>query len=321
MLARALWITGPGMAGLREEAIAPPGPGEALLRMRWSAVSRGTERLVFEGRVPPCQHERMRGPGQAGDFGFPVKYGYCAVAQVEQGPPEWLGRTVFALHPHQDRFVLPVEALAPVPDVVPPRRATLAANMETALNAVWDSGAGPGDRVVVVGAGAIGALIAFLCARLPGSETCLVDLDPGRAAIAQAIGARFSTPERAPGEADVVFHASGTSAGLATALALAGEEANVVEASWHGDSEARLPLGGAFHSRRLRLVSTQVSLVAQSRRPRWSRARRLVKALELLADPALDALPGEEVAFDDLPAALPRLLARGGGGLAPLVRY
>jgi threonine dehydrogenase-like Zn-dependent dehydrogenase len=258
---------------------------------------------------------------QEGDFPFPVKYGYCAVGTVEAGPGDLVGRTVFALHPHPDRFAAPAGSLALVPPAVPARRAALAANMETALNAVWDSGAGPGDRILVVGAGVVGLLVGYLAARLPGAEVTMVDVDLSRADIARRLGCAFQRPLDAPGDADLVFHASATAAGLACALACAGLEASVVEMSWYGDAEVRAPLGLSFHSRRLRLVSSQVGEVAPSRRPRWTHRRRLDKALALLADDRLDALITDEVAFEDLPRELPRLLAPDAPGLATVVRY
>ncbi|MBY6240548.1 zinc-binding alcohol dehydrogenase [Methylosinus sp. Sm6] len=320
--ARSLWHEAPRAAAIRSTPLPPLGPGEARVRTSWSAVSRGTERLVFEGRVPPSEWTRMRAPFQEGAFSFPVKYGYCAVGAIEEGPRERLGEIVFCLHPHQDRFVAPLDMLRRVPADVPPRRATLAANMETALNGLWDSGAGPGDRIIVVGAGVLGLLVAALAARLPGAEVTVVDREP-RGDIAQSLGARFaSAGDFAPGgDADVVFHASASSEGLALALDAAGPEAAVVELSWHGAGAVAAPLGGAFHVRRLRLLSSQVGQVAPSRRPRWSYARRLDKALELLADPRLDALITEEIAFENAPQELPRVLAPGAGGLATLFRY
>jgi threonine dehydrogenase-like Zn-dependent dehydrogenase len=318
---RALWYVTRGRAEIRQAPLPPLRTGEARVRSLYGALSRGTERLVFEGRVSGVDGERMRAPMQEGDFPYPVKYGYCTVGVVEDGPDGLAGRTVFALHPHQDRLIAPASMLAAVPDGVPARRAVLAANMETALNAVWDSGAGPGDRIVVVGAGVVGALIASLAARLPGAEVTLVDTELGRAALAAHLGAGFRKPLDAPGDADVVFHTSATAAGLGCALSCAGDEATVVEASWYGDEPVAAPLGLDFHSRRLKVVSTQVGQVSPSRRPRWSHARRLDKALAVLADERLDALLTEEVAFADLPAALPRLLAPGAPGLATVIRY
>lgn len=320
--ATALWYVAPGRAELRPAALAVPGAeiGGIAVTTLFSAISRGTERLVSEGRVPDSERERMRAPLQEGEFPFPVKYGYCCVGTVEAGPSALLGRTVFVLHPHQDRFVAPEAFVSPVPDGVPPRRAVLAANMETALNAVWDSGAGPADRIVVVGGGVVGLLIAWLCARLPGAEVTLVDPDASRSGMAAALGVAWREGDP-PGDADAVFHASASPAGLATAIACAGKEATVVEASWYGERVVPAPLGGAFHSRRLRLVSSQVGEVSPSRRPRWTHARRMHAALSLLADPALDALLTEEVAFGDLPAAVPRILAAGAPGLVTVVRY
>ncbi|WP_407068065.1 zinc-dependent alcohol dehydrogenase [Methylobacterium crusticola] len=304
---------------MRSERPAPPGPGEVRVRTLWTGLSRGTERLVFEGQVPDSVAARMRAPAQAGDFPFPVKYGYCAVGETEpeDGPPE----RVFALQPHQEAFVAPRDGLCPVPAAVPSRRAVLAATMETALNAVWDSGAGPGDRIAVVGGGAVGLLVAYLAAGLPGAEVTVIDRDPAREAVAVGLGAAFRPPGGGAPEADVVFHASASQEGLALALGLAGDEAAVVELSWYGARTVAVPLGLAFHARRLRLLGSQVGEVAASRRPRWSRRRRLAKALALLADPRLDALITEEVAFADLPGALPRLLAPGAPGLCTAIRY
>lgn len=321
LAARALWHVSPGRAELRMNALCPPAEAQILARTLFSAISRGTERLVFEGRVPESEYGAMRGPMQEGDFPFPVKYGYCAVARIEAGPGDLVGRTVFALHPHQDRFVAPVALLSPVPAGVPPERAVLAANTETALNALWDSGAGPGDRIAVFGGGAVGLLVAYLAARLPGADVTLIDPDQSRAPITEKFGAAFATQAGAVRDADVVFHASATTAGLAAALAACGNEARLVEMSWYGDRAVEAPLGGAFHAKRLQIVSSQVGQVAPTRRPRWSRARRLAKALDLLTDPRLDMLIGERVAFEKLAEEMPRLLAPGGPGVVPLVVY
>ncbi len=317
----ALWYVGQRECALNVEALSPR-PGEAVVRALFSAVSRGTERLVFEGRVPASETGRMRGPNMAGSFPHPVKYGYCAVGEVIAGPEALIGRRVFALHPHQAHFALPPESLTVLPEGLPPRRAVLAANMETALNALWDSGAGPGDRIAVVGAGVVGLLVASLAARLPGAEVTVVDVDPSRGAIAAALGARFATDAASVADADVVFHASATAAGLNAAIAMAGFEARIVELSWHGAGATPVSLGGAFHSRRLKLVSSQVGHVAESRRARWSHARRMAKALELLAaDARLDALITDDIPFADAPARLPALFAPGAKGLTAVLTY
>ncbi len=319
--ARALWYEAPHRARLRAETLRKPRADELLVETRWSALSRGTERLVFSGLVNPANGARMRAPMQDGDFPFPVKYGYCTVGQVVEGDSAFLGRDVFVLHPHQDRFVVGKDDVVLVPDAVPARRATLAASMETALNALWDSGAGAGDRIVVVGAGLIGLLIAFLAAGLPGAEVTAVDPDPARGALATAFGARFSTDSATVGEADVVFHTSASSAGLTDAIACCAMEASLVEVSWYGDTAVTVCLGGAFHAKRLRLVSSQVGALPPLRVARWTHTRRLMKALDLLADPRLDALISEEVAFADLPGALGRILGGDPAGVATVVRY
>eukprot|EP01037_Dinobryon_pediforme_P001863 gene1863-1892_t len=319
----SVWYQNIGKVELRASALPEPGPGFARVRSLYSGISRGTERLVLQGRVPPAEFERMRAPLQEGDFPFPVKYGYCAVGEVETGPDAWIGQTVFCLHPHQDRFNAPLAMLTAIPQGIPPRRATLAANMETALNALWDSGAGPCDRIAVIGGGIVGLLVAYLSARLPGAAVTLVDVDPSRAATAADLGVAFARPDEAPGGCDVVFHTSATDAGLATAIACAGLESSVVEMSWYGDRSVQVPLGGAFHSQRLRLIGSQVGHVAASHRPRWSYARRIAAAIDLLADEAFDTLVQGSLDLADVPSLLPSLLtgATQGLGLAPVIRY
>lgn len=319
--ATALWYVGPQRADVRTETLPRRGEGELLVETRWSALSRGTERLVFAGLVGPDHSERMRAPMQDGEFPFPVKYGYCAVGRVVEGPQRFLGRHVFVLHPHQDRFIVQADDVLRIPETVPPRRATLAANMETALNALWDSGAGAGDRIVVVGAGLVGLLITYLAAQLPGAEVTAVDPDPARGAIAGSFGAHFAACTQAVSEADVVFHTSASSEGLCAALSCCATEASLVEVSWYGDKAVTVGLGGSFHAKRLRLISSQVGAVPAARAPRWPHKRRLAKALDLLADPRLDALITEDVAFADLPGALARILGDDPQGVATVVRY
>jgi NADPH:quinone reductase-like Zn-dependent oxidoreductase len=320
-IAQALWYCKPGAAEIRQETLAPLTKGEIRVRALYSGISRGTEALVFAGRVPESEFERMRAPFMAGKFPFPVKYGYATVGRIEGGTEAQQGRTVFALHPHQNLFNISADAAMVLPENLPPQRAVLAANMETALNALWDAAPGPADRIAVVGAGVVGSLVAYLCGRLPGTEVTLVDINPARAELARTLGVSFATPETAQGDCDLVVHASGNTAGLGTALALAGEEATVLELSWYGDAPVTAPLGGAFHSRRLRLVSSQVGRIAPSHRPRWTYSRRLAAALNLLADPRLDALLAPPIMFQDLPRRLADILGVDSGVLCQPIAY
>ncbi|MEF2552518.1 zinc-binding alcohol dehydrogenase [Aurantimonas sp. A2-1-M11] len=306
---RAFWLEGPDQPALRSQELGPLAPGMVEIASRFGAISRGTEALVAAGRVPASEHERMRAPFQDGDFPFPVQYGYATVGEVVAGPGERLGETVFCLYPHQDRFQLPAGMAVPVPGSLPAERAVLAANMETALNVVWDARIAPGDRVAVVGSGLVGLLVAWLAAGIPGTDTCLVDLNPERASIARALGCRFAAPADIPHDCDVVIHASASAAGLATAIDAAGFEARIVELSWYGDRPVSVPLGGAFHSRRLQIVGSQVGHVPPERRARWSLGRRLAAALALLDDPRLDGLVSGETRFTDLPGRYAGILA------------
>lgn len=317
----ALWYCGPKKVELREEVIPPPGTGEVRVKTLYSAISRGTEALVFGGRIPAGEFERMRAPFMAGDFPFPVKYGYAAVGQIENGSDGLRGKNIFALYPHQAAFNLPTGAVVPLPDDVPPLRAVLAANMETALNGVWDAAPGPADRIAVVGAGVVGSLVAYLCGRIPGADVTLVDINPGRAELAGRLGVGFAEPANARADCDLVVHASGSPDGLRTALELAGDEATVLEMSWYGDAPVTAMLGGPFHSRRLRLISSQVGRVAPSHRSRWTHGRRLAAAIAMLTDSRLDALLAPTVAFSELPERLPKILDAGSGILCQPIIY
>jgi 2-desacetyl-2-hydroxyethyl bacteriochlorophyllide A dehydrogenase len=318
---KAFWIIAPGAGEIRHESMAPPKPGEVQVRTLFSGISRGTESLIFRGEVPPSELKRMRAPFQVGDFSFPLKYGYCSVGIIEAGDPAWIGRRVFCLHPHQQRYVVPTTAVVALPDELPSGRAVLAANMETAINAVWDGNPGPGDRIAVVGGGVVGALVAWLCAGIPGTTVELIDTNPDRAELARTLGCRFHSPAHASVDCDLAFHASGQPAGLCTALQLAGQEASVIELSWYGARPVTLPLGEGFHARRLTLKSSQVGHLPPARVPRWNYHRRLTLALSLLADPRLDALISGESAFDDLPRTLAQLSTDPAGALCHRIRY
>ena len=323
--AAAFWITQAGQGEVRTERIGPPGRGEVLVRARFSGVSRGTESLVFRGLVPSSQYERMRCPFQDGDFPAPVKYGYASVGVIEAiGPevaPDRLAERVFCLYPHQSHFTLPASSALSIPDTVPDRRAVLAANMETAVNALWDAAPVVGDQVAVVGAGTVGCLVAALAAKIPGVQVELIDIDPQRAATAAMLSLEFAVPTAARREADLVVHASGTEDGLSLSLSLAGFEATVLELSWFGTHQVAVPLGEDFHSKRLTIAASQVGHVAQSRRSRRTRQSRLALALRLLADARFDCLLTGESRLQELPATMTRLAAQRPGSLCHTVCY
>lgn len=294
------------------------------MRALYSGFSRGTERLVYANRVPERVASIMQAPHQEGKFPCPVKYGYLSVGVVEEGPAELLGRTVFCLYPHQDRYVVRADELAVVPDGVPPARAVLAGAVETAVNALWDAAPRIGDRVAVVGCGLVGGAVLALLRRFPLSRLEAVDSDPGRAALAEALGVAFAAPEAAQGDCDVVIHCSATAAGLARCLELVGDDGEIIEMSWYGEQPVSVPLGADFHARRLSLRASQVGEVALARRHRRSTADRLRLALELLDDPAFDSFLGGPTDFEELPSAVDALASEGAGykgGLCHVIRY
>jgi threonine dehydrogenase-like Zn-dependent dehydrogenase len=308
-IAHAFWLRAPGCGEIRPVGLPKPGPTDVVVRTLRSGISRGSETLVFRGGVPPAERGRMRAPFQEGDFPGPVKYGYLNVGAVEEGPPDLRGRTVFCLYPHQTAYVVPAAAVSIVPEGIPPARAVLAGTVETAVNALWDAAPLIGDRVAVVGAGMLGCCVARLLHRFPGVRVTLVDVDPERADIATALGVDFALPEEADGGCDLAVHTSATSAGLQLGLDLLAAEGTVIDLSWYGNTEVRLSLGGTFHSGRLGIRSSQVGVVSPARAVRRTAADRVALALELLRDPAFDALLTGESHFDELPEVMARLAA------------
>ena len=319
--AHAFWIARPGQGEIRAETLPAPSPDDVLVRALYSGISRGTEALVFRGGVPITEYQAMRAPFQAGDFPGPVKYGYASVGRVECGPRELQDRNVFVLYPHQTRYIVPAQSVHALPDAVPPERAVLAANLETAVNGLWDARPQIGDRVTVVGGGTIGCLVAWLAGRIAGTTVELVDINPRRAAIARALGVHFTLADQVSEGADVVVHASGQPSGLEVALRVAGFEATIVEMSWFGNQVVPVPLGEAFHSRRLVLKSSQVGSIAPARRSRWDPRRRMQLALSLLAEPALDELITGESKFEALPQVMAQLASAPGDTLCHRIRY
>jgi len=319
--ARAFWVTEPGHGELREARLAELDDDQVLVRALFSGISRGSESLVFRGQVPMSEYQRMRAPFQDGDFPGPVKYGYCSVGEVIGGADDRMGQRVFCLYPHQSHYVVPADSVMVLPDDVPSERAILAANMETALNGLWDSQASAGDRISIVGAGVVGALFAWLAGQLPGTEVTMIDINPQRSALAETLGVEFALPDQARDNQDVVIHTSASESGLETALNLAGFEARVIEMSWYGQHEPQVALGGAFHSRRLDLISSQVGQLPADRRSRWNYRRRLGTAIALLNDPQLDKLISGESSFEQLPELMAKLSQTPDGALCHRVRY
>jgi threonine dehydrogenase-like Zn-dependent dehydrogenase len=319
--AHAFWITSPGHGEILEQALPEPGPGELRIRTRYSAVSRGTESLIFEGRVPRTEFARMRAPFQEGEFPSPVKYGYINVGVVESGPASLRDREVFTLFPHQTRFNIRTDAAHVLPRGLPGERAVLAANLETALNAIWDAQLTPASKLTVIGAGALGCLCAWLAQSEFGADVELIDINEDRASIAAHLGVAFATPARARADIPVIIHTSATEEGLQTALDLAGFEATILELSWFGNERPRVALGEAFHSRRLTLKASQVGHVAAPMRGHASRSSRLQTALRLLRDPTPEILIDSQCKFSELPSVLAAFASGSQSAICHRVHY
>lgn len=319
--ATAYWTVGPEKGELRREDLPAPGPGEALVRTLYSGISKGTELVVHNARVPECVAEEMAAPNQEGSFPSPVKFGYLSVGVVEDGPADWLGKTVFCLYPHQDRYVVPVESLTVVPEDVPARRAVLTGTVETAINGIWEAGPRLGDRVAVIGAGLVGGMVAKLLSSFPLGRLQLIDVDPAKRAFAETLGVEFSHPDDALPDCDIVIHCSASESGLERALQLAGDDGDVIEMSWYADRKVTVPLGEDFHARRLSIRASQVGVVARARRHRRTNADRLQLAVSLLRDPGFDVFLTGSSPLAELPDVVQRLSDGALDALCHVIEY
>ena len=317
--AQALIYAAPGQARIDTVDLAPDG---VRVETAFSALSRGTERLVFNGLVPVTEHERMRAPLQVGNFPFPVRYGYACVGTVNDPDSALHKKTVFSLHPHQTVFRAPEPMVLPIPETVPAQRAVLAANMETALNAIWDSRIRPGARCLVVGAGLLGWLITSLLTLRKDISVDITDIRENPGVKADDFSVSLMTPDQVERQAyDLAFHTSASDGGLQTAVDALDFEGQVIELSWFGDRQTKVSLGGNFHANRLTIQCSQVGHVANARRNAMTHGDRLAAALKALSDPRLDLLITEDIRFVDLPTELPRLLGDGAPGIATRIVY
>lgn len=317
--ARALWIEEPGRVIIKDQPLPPLKPGHLVVKTLFSGISRGTERVIFAGDVPESERASMRAPFQEGDVPGPLKYGYCNVGRVEAGEPALEGQTVFCLYPHQSRYMVPRQAIVPLPAGLPPKRALLAANMETAINALWDSGMTVGTRAVVIGAGVVGLLVAHLARLIPGTTVVTLDKNPARLEICRQMELRRT--DRASFTPDIVFDASASADGLQAAIDMAGMETRIVELSWFGNEPVTLNLGGAFHSKRLTISASQVGQISPSKRPRWSHRQRIGLAVSMLADDRLDHLISNTTPFASLAEDYERILLRANDTLCHAIDY
>jgi threonine dehydrogenase-like Zn-dependent dehydrogenase len=257
----------------------------------------------------------------AGTFSFPVKYGYSLVGTIRRGPKNRLGELVHVMHPHQDRSIVRTEDAFPLPASVPAKRATLASNLETAVNAIWDSKIKLGENALVVGFGIIGSLIARLIQFGAGTDVAVVDASPAKGELARNLGFETILPEKIEPSFDLAFHASGTSEGLQTAIDSVAFEGKIIEMSWYGTDKVNISLGEDFHSLRKKIISSQVSHIPNELQPRWDLKRRKKLVFKLLENPAFDSHLTHNVPFSKLPELFQELKSSVSEGLGYLVEY
>ena len=304
MIRQSLFFVAPGEVEIREESFGPPGPGQVLVQTLISAISPGTEMLIYRGQAPGDLAVDETISALAGRFGFPLKYGYAvigrAVALGEGVPREWQDRLVFAFNPHESHFLANVEELLLPPSPLTPEAAVLFPNVETAVSFVMDGQPQLGEQVAVFGQGVVGLLLTGLLARLPLATLVTLDLQASRRLLSLEWGAHLSLDPGAPGAlerlpdalsgsgtyrgADLCYEVSGNPQALELAIAVTGFHGRVVIGSWYGKKKADLNLGGRFHRSRMRLISSQVSTVAPELSGRWSKFRRYQLAWRLLQE-------------------------------------
>ncbi|MEN0004557.1 MAG: zinc-binding alcohol dehydrogenase [Bacteroidota bacterium] len=314
----ALWHLSSSTSSLLSSAIPAPKEGQCLVKSEFSLISLGTERLVASGAVPVDLHQNMRVPYMEGSFELPVKYGYSLVGQVvTQGYP-LSGKKVHLMHPHQSYCIVEAEALTLIPEKVPIRRAVLASNLETAVNAVWDSQVQIGDRVLVVGFGMIGALTALLLQQIAGVEVYIAERLPQRRALAQQLDFQLLAEET---DFDITFHTSSSSSGLQMAIDRLGYEGTSVELSWYGTKEVSMQLGASFHQQRKRLIASQVGQVPGSKQNRWDYRRRKQLVFQLLQQEKFDQLLTHEISLSEAPALFGKLREGTLEGIGWTIKY
>ena len=273
------------------------------------------------GSVPPSLHEAMRVPYMRGDFSFPLQYGYSLVGEVHSEGHPLHGQLVHVMHPHAEMAIVRESDVFPVPEGIPAARATLAANVETALTALWDANVNMGDRVLVTGFGMIGSLVARLLSMIRAVEVDVQEIHPDRCSAAQEMGFQVISCEAKEGHYDIAFHTSGTSAGLQASLDAVGKEGTVVELSWYGTKAVKVLLGSAFHVQRKRLISSQVSNIPANKSARWDYRRRKEVVFDLLKDPAFDRHITENINFADCPAFFESLRKQLPAGIGYAIQY
>lgn len=328
--ARALIFSAPGKLRIEDVDVADVSEGEVLVLTRWSGISAGSELLAYRGQVDAAVQLDERLDALSGTFGYPFRYGYACVGRVEASRASGLcpGDLVFAFHPHQDRILVDARDVVPL-DGAAGRESVLFASLETALQLSLDSGGVQAERVVVLGLGAVGLLTAMLLHR-GGALVLAADPQVFRRELAGSLGVRSVAPADVVAEvADwtsgegvaLVVEASGHPSALRQALDLLAHEGTALVASWYGVQPVSLPLGGAFHRRRLHIRSSQVSSIPAELSGRWSLQRRRQRTVALLAELPMAALLTDEYPFEQAPVAYADLAAGRRPMMCTTLRY
>jgi 2-desacetyl-2-hydroxyethyl bacteriochlorophyllide A dehydrogenase len=289
----SVWLPRAREVELRRESVANVQPSDVRIAAIASAISHGTEMLVFRGLVPEGLELDL--PTLRGSFTFPIKYGYASVGRVVEAGADVgclaVGDAVFVHHPHQSTYVVPATMPIRLPDGLDPLLGVFLANVETAVNVVVDAAPRLGERVAVFGQGVVGLLITQLLRRTGVSQIVVVEPVAQRRDLALALGADVALESGGSiSDVDLAIEVSGNAAALDAALNSVAFGGTVVVASWYGTKTVPLMLGGAFHRRRLRIVSSQVSTIDAALQPRWTHQRRLALASQLLSELELTSL-------------------------------
>jgi NADPH:quinone reductase-like Zn-dependent oxidoreductase len=296
MKAKELWFNSPGKVGFKLVNVDDPKNDEVLVKAVCSLISSGTERLVSGGNIPAKIYDQMKVPYMQGDFSFPFTYGYSLVGEIFKGKKSLPGKYVHLLHPHKEIALVKMNDVYILPEGFNLQTATLASNMETAVNAVWDSGVSIGDKVIIVGFGIIGALIAGVLKSMKHIHISIHESNPERASIARKLG--FEVPgEIQNNYFDIAFNTSASEHGLQVCIDSVGFEGKVTELSWYGEGKVNINLGGDFHSMRKVIIASQVSSIPAQMTGRWDFSRRKKLVFEILKDDYYSLLPMLDLPF------------------------
>jgi threonine dehydrogenase-like Zn-dependent dehydrogenase len=314
---KALWHLSRSKSVLQQDEL--PLLHNTIVQSLYSLISAGTEKLVAKGFVPEKLHGTMTVPYMQGTLGLPVKYGYSLTGKIVESEVFEKDALVHIMHPHQDIICVDAKHCMLIPDYIPVKRATLVANMETVINAIWDADLQKGTSVLVAGYGTIGALLARICKTQFDCNVYLIEKNENRAILLERHGYRLATENDIL--YDVAFNCTANETALQYCIDHVGEEGSVIELSWYGDKKVSLSLGESFHTMRKKIISSQVSSIPKAKRASWNYENRKQLAFSYLNDAFFDELITNEIPFAETQNFFEKLRSENLSGIGYCIKY